>query len=315
METRAVLAEWEGKRLTVWAGTQQPFMVRERVAQALRISEKRVRVVVPLTGGGFGGKHAGEVAVEAARLARASGRPVKLRWTREEEFTWGYFRPAAIIDVRAGAKRDGTMTAWAFRNINSGSAAIDTPYEVPNRRIAFQPAASPLAQGPYRALAATANTFARESHMDDLAHGLDIDPLDFRLAHLHDDRLAVVLNAAAEKAGWRWRRRGAGHGAGIACSSEKDARVATCVEVVAGADRRLEFRRSAPATTSTQVATLASFSLEHAMPAPWPAPRRRQRQPAFSAAALRTTARRSSCRCASRKSRGSISSPWARSSI
>lgn len=243
METRAVLAEWEGKRLTVWAGTQQPFMVRERVAQALRISEKRVRVVVPLTGGGFGGKHAGEVAVEAARLARASGRPVKLRWTREEEFTWGYFRPAAIIDVRAGAKRDGTMTAWAFRNINSGSAAIDTPYEVPNRRIAFQPAASPLAQGPYRALAATANTFARESHMDDLAHGLDIDPLDFRLAHLHDDRLAVVLNAAAEKAGWRRRRRGAGHGAGIACSTEKDARVATCVEVVVRADRRLEIRR------------------------------------------------------------------------
>jgi isoquinoline 1-oxidoreductase len=243
METRAVLAEWEGKRLTVSAGTQQPFMVREHTAQELRMSEKSVRVVVPLTGGGFGGKHAGEVAVEAARLARASGRPVKLRWTREEEFTWGYFRPAAVIDVRSGAKRDGTMTAWEFRNINSGSAAIDTPYEVPNRRMVFQPAASPLAQGPYRALAATANTFARESHMDELAHRLDLDPLDFRLANLRDERLAAVVNAAAEKAGWRQRRRGAGHGTGIACSIEKDSRVATCVEVVAGAHRRLEIRR------------------------------------------------------------------------
>ena len=243
METRAVLAEWEGKRLTVWAGTQQPFMVRDRIAQALRISEKRVRVVVPLTGGGFGGKHAGEVAVEAARLARASGSPVKLRWTREEEFNWGYFRPAAVIDVRSGARLDGTMVAWDFRNINSGSAAIETPYEVPHRRIAFQPAKSPLAQGPYRALAATANTFARESHMDELAHQLDIDPLDFRLSHLRDERLVAVLNAAAEKGSWRRRRRGAGHGTGIACSIEKDARVATCVEVVAGADRRLQIRK------------------------------------------------------------------------
>lgn len=240
METRAVLAEWEGDRLTVWTGTQQPFMVRDRIARLLRLPLEAVRVVVPLTGGGFGGKHTGEIAVEAARLARASGRPVKMRRSRQEEFTWGYFRPAAVIDVHSAATLQGTITAWEFKNFNSGPAAIHTPYGIPNQKIDYQPAASPLAQGPYRALAATANNFARESHMDELAHRLDLDPLELRLTHLHDDRLAAVLRAAAERAGWEKRHRGGGHGTGIAAGMEKDGRVATCVEVLAHSDRRLE---------------------------------------------------------------------------
>jgi nicotinate dehydrogenase subunit B len=243
LETRVVLAEFEGERLTVWTGTQTPFMVRERVARALRMPEDAVRVVVPLTGGGFGGKHTGEVAVEAARLARASGRPVKLRWGRQEEFTWGYFRPAAVIDVRSGATRKGSITGWEFNNFNSGANAIRTPYDIPNQRIDFQPAASPLAQGSYRALAATANCFARESHMDELAHELDLDPLDLRLSHLQDERLATVLRTAAERLGWAKRRRGGGRGMGIAAGVEKDSRVATCVEVLAGGERRLQIVR------------------------------------------------------------------------
>src|SRR5207247_7777905 len=120
-----------------------------------------VRVIVPDMGSGYGGKHTNDAGVEAARLARAAGKPVKVVWTREEEFTWAYFRPAGVIDVTAGARKDGTLTAWEFHNYNSGASALATPYEVPNQRVAFHSTESPLRQGSYRALAATANHFAR----------------------------------------------------------------------------------------------------------------------------------------------------------
>jgi nicotinate dehydrogenase subunit B len=245
METRVALAEWEGDRLTVWTGTQRPFGVREELAEEFGMPETDVRVIVPDTGGGFGGKHAVEVATEAARLARASGRPVKVRWSREEEFAWAYFRPAAVIDVRSGARVDGSLTAWEFVNVNSGAAAIMCPYEVPDQRIEYRPAASPLSQGSYRALAATANHFARESHIDEVAHELGMDPLEFRLRNLTDDRLAAVFQAAAERARWRNRpaEDGSGRGMGIAGGVEKDARVATCVDVRVGPDGRPEILR------------------------------------------------------------------------
>ncbi len=243
LETRAALAEWEGERLTVWTGTQRPFGVREELAEALQVPEAQVRVIVPDTGAGFGGKHTGEAAIEAARLARASGRPVSVTWTRQEEFTWAYFRPAAVIDVRSGATDGGAITAWEFTNINSGEAGILCPYEIPNQRIDFRPADSPLRQGSYRALAATANHFARESHLDELAHEIGTDPLELRLRHLKDDRLAAVFQAAAEGAGLDRAPREFGHGIGIAGGVEKDARVATCIEVRVDADGRVEIVR------------------------------------------------------------------------
>ena len=247
METRSVLAEWDAGRLTIWTGTQTPFRVRAELAGTLGIEESRVRVVVPLTGGGFGGRHVSGPALDAARLARAARRPVRLTWTREEEFRWGYFRPAALIDVRSGAAADGTITAWEFKNTNAGSPAILTPYAIPNQRIDFQPTWSPLPQGAYRALAATANTFARESHMDELAHRLDRDPLELRLACLQDERLAAVLRAAAERCGWSGRVRGGGQGLGIAAGVEKGGRVATCVEVRAEAGRPVQVVRAVTA--------------------------------------------------------------------
>src|SRR5204863_1907518 len=89
LEPRAALAQWtrgaEGDRLTVWTGTQRPFAVRDELVRALGLVPERVRVIVPDTGSGYGGKHTGEVAVEAARLARGAGKPVKLVWSREEE--------------------------------------------------------------------------------------------------------------------------------------------------------------------------------------------------------------------------------------
>jgi len=230
LEVRAALAIWdEDGRLTVWTGTQTPFPVRAQVAAALGMDEDRVRIVVPPTGGGFGGKHAGAVATEAAVMAREIGRPVRVAWSRHEEFTSGTLRPAAVIDVAAGATSTGDLTAWTFTNVNSGPSAIATPYRAPNQRVRYQPASSPLSQGSYRALAATANNFARESHIDVMAHRLGQDPVDFRLRNLTDERLAAVLRAVAERFGWAGRRPGSGRG--IACGLEKDARVATAAEV------------------------------------------------------------------------------------
>ena len=231
LEPRAAFASWQDGKLTVFTGTQRPFGVRAELARAFRIPEDRVRVRVPDTGSGYGGKHTGEAAIEAARLARAAGRPVRLVWTREEEFTWAYFRPAAVIDVRAGARRDGTLTAWELVNYNSGAAGIRTPYEVPNDRTVYQPADSPLRQGSYRALAATANTFARESHIDALASAIGMDPLALRLRNLGNERLRAVLEAAAGRFGWtRWRPAD-GRGIGVACGAEKGGYVAACAEV------------------------------------------------------------------------------------
>jgi isoquinoline 1-oxidoreductase len=224
MEPRAAVAEWSGARLTVWTGTSNPFSVRDQLAQTFRIPPAHVRVVVPDFGGGFGGKHTGEAAIEAARLAKETGKPVKVRWTRAEEFTWAYCRPAALIEVEAALDSSGRLTAWDFANYNSGAAAIDSPYAIPHTRVR---------QGSYRCLAATANNFAREAFMDELAAAAGRDPLDFRLAHLDNQRLKNVLAAAAEKFNWRERSRHKrpGRGVGIACGAEKNSVVAACVEV------------------------------------------------------------------------------------
>jgi nicotinate dehydrogenase subunit B len=230
MEPRAAVAEWKDNKLTVWTGTQRPFGVRGELAEAFRIPEESVRVIVPDTGSGYGGKHTGECAIEAARLARASGKPVKLVWTREEEFTWAYFRPAGVIEVSSGVKNDGTVTAWEFHNYNSGASAIQSKYAFPNQNIQFHNSKSPLRQGSYRGLAATANHFAREVHMDELAQLVGLDPVEFRLQNTQDQRLKAVLEAAAKSFGWGTKKQ-AGRGAGIACGFEKGSYIATAAEV------------------------------------------------------------------------------------
>jgi CO/xanthine dehydrogenase Mo-binding subunit len=238
LEPRAAVAEWHDGALTVWTGTQRPFGVKQELADAFHLPADRVRVIVPDTGSAYGGKHTGEAAVEAARLARAAGKPVKLVWTREEEFSWAYFRPAGVITIRGAAQKDGVITAWDYHNYNSGSSAIRSPYEIANQRVAFHPARSPLRQGSYRGLAATANHFARESHMDDLAYAVGMDPLAFRLKNLRDERLAAVLKAAADRFGWNAHKNSVGPGfsrtgtgSGLACGVEKGGYTACCVEL------------------------------------------------------------------------------------
>jgi isoquinoline 1-oxidoreductase len=236
LEPRAACAVWEGDgggKLTVWTGTQNPFGVRRELAGAFGIDEGSVRVIVPDFGGGFGGKHTGECAAEAARLAKGAGKPVSLRWTREEEFTWAYFRPAAMIEIEASLDGEGKLTSWHHVNINSGGQSMETPYEVGKAQSQFVQSDPPLRHGSYRALAATANTFAREVAMDELAVIAGRDPLAFRLAHLPEGRLKAVLTEAATKFNWdqRLKKKEAGVGYGVACGAEKGGYVAACVEV------------------------------------------------------------------------------------
>jgi isoquinoline 1-oxidoreductase len=230
LEPRAAVAEWSDGGLTVWTATQRPWGVRGELADAFHVPEDKVRVIVPDMGSGYGGKHTGECAIEAARLAKAAGRPVKLAWTRAEEFMWAYFRPAGVIDVRSAVDANGRIVLWEFDNINSGPAGVETPYDIPVRQTLHHPAKTPLRQGSYRALAATANNYVREMHMDEMARALKVDPVEFRMQHLKDDRLRAVLKAAAEKAGWP-KPSQPGRAIGIACGHEKLGYVATVAEL------------------------------------------------------------------------------------
>jgi isoquinoline 1-oxidoreductase subunit beta len=233
MEPRAAVAEWKDGRLTVWAGCDGPYRAQRDLSQELGVPPESVRVIIPDMGGGFGGKHSAEAAIEAARLAKAAGRPVWVRWTRAEEFTWAYCRPAAVIECEAGVDAKGSVVAWDFTNINAGGSAIDTPYEIPNTRVSSVGSDTPLRQGSYRVLAATGNNFARECFMDELAASSGADPLAFRLAHLKNPRLRRVLEEAARRFEWERRKKKVTPelGVGLACGTEKNSVVAACAEV------------------------------------------------------------------------------------
>jgi len=253
LEPRAAVAEWQNGKLTVWTGTQRPFGVQEELMQQFSLPAAQVRVIQPDMGSGYGGKHTGEAAMEAARIAKAIGKPVKVEWTRPEEFTWAYLRPAGLIEIRAGARKDGTLIAWEHHNYNSGPSAIETPYDIANQIVQYHPAKSPLRQGSYRALAATANNFARESHMDAVAHAASVDPLAFRLKNLTNERLRAVLKAAADKFGWAQAKSTPQRGYGLACGTDKGGYIAACAEVEIGSGKTVHVRRVVAAWESGAV--------------------------------------------------------------
>ncbi len=230
IEPRSAVAEWTGDRLTVWMATQSPFMMRSDLARVFSLPEDHVRCLGLDTGVGYGGKTRCQAALEAARLAKVAGKPVRVAWTRPEEMAYNHFRPASVIDVHSGARKDGTLVAWEYHNYNSGPPGMATPYDVPNQLVVSHGCDAPLPQGAYRALAAPVNFWARESHMDELAAALKLDPLAFRLKNATDPRLRAVLETAAQHFGWGGSPA-AGQGFGIAAGTEKGSYVATCAEV------------------------------------------------------------------------------------
>jgi nicotinate dehydrogenase subunit B len=243
LETRAGLAQWDGDTVTVWTGVQRLFGARGEIARAMRIPEANVRVITPESSPCYGGKHNADAGVEAARLARGAGKPVKLVWTREEEFNWAYFRPGGTVEIHSGMAADGKLTAWEFHNYNSGPGALGSPYKIPNKKHQYHVSDSPLRQGSYRGLAATFNHFARESHMDELSYIAKVEPLAFRKMNTDDPRLLAVYDAAARQFGWGKAKTEQGQGFGIAGGMEKLGYVATCAEVRVNPEGRVRVAR------------------------------------------------------------------------
>jgi isoquinoline 1-oxidoreductase len=237
METHTALAEVKDGKAAVWASTQSPFGVKEEVARALGLPAADVHVKPVFVGGGFGGKSASRQAVEAARLAKRVGRPVQVAWTRGEEFFHDTFMPAAIVKVRSGVNGSGNITLWDYTVYFAGSDGAELFYEIPHHkeisRGGWQSSGGshPFGTGPWRAPATNTNSFARESQIDIMAARFGKDPVEFRLAHLKDARMRRVLEAAAQKFGWKPAKAPSGRGCGVACGIRSGAYVATMAEV------------------------------------------------------------------------------------
>jgi nicotinate dehydrogenase subunit B len=237
METHTALAKVEKDKVTVWPSTQRPFGVKEDVAEALGVPAPKVRVIPPYVGGGFGGKSNSHQAVEAARLAKLTGKPVQVAWTREEEFFFDAFRPAAVVKIKSGVTPTKQIVFWAYDVYFAGPRGAQQFYHIPHHRELAHgqnpggPRAHPFATGPWRAPGNNLNTFARESHINIMAAKLGVDPLEFRLQNLQDKRMEKVLQAAAAKFGWKASKAPSGLGFGLACATDAGAYVATMVEV------------------------------------------------------------------------------------
>lgn len=224
METHSAVAVVENGRVTVWAGTQTPFPLKSQVASALGLSADKVRVITPYVGGGFGGKSASQQGIEAARLARAAGVPVRVVWSREEEFFFDTFDPAAVHIIRSGVDAAKKIVFWDNTVVGAGSRGAEHIYDIPHHRTVVRSGwgrnpsgLHPFAVGPWRAPGANANAFARESHIDVMAARAGVDPVEFRLNNLADARMRRVLQAAVKSFGWTPKAGPSGRGVGVAC--------------------------------------------------------------------------------------------------
>jgi len=237
IETHTALANLEGDKLTVWASTQSPFGLQDGIAGELGFDLDKVRVIAPFVGGGFGGKAAYQQGIEAARLAKLSGRPVMLVWTRDEEFFYDSFHPAGVIRVRSGIEKSGMIKLWDYNVYYGGTRGSDTIYDVPNARTTSYRQKEegtrihPFRTGPWRAPNNNSNTFARESQIDIMASTAGIDPLEFRLKNLKDEKMIACWKAVADKFGYVPAKTPSGRGIGMACGTDAGSWVALMAEV------------------------------------------------------------------------------------
>ena len=238
MEPHTALAKIEGNKLTIWASTQTPFPLKDAAASLLGTAPENVRVITPFVGGGFGGKSNIRQALEAARLAKLTGKPVRVAWTRAEEFFYDTFRPAAVVRIKAGVTESGLISFWDYGVYFAGARGSEQFYDIPNHRtMAYgsgwtaPQGAHPFATGPWRAPSNNTNSFARECHIDMLASKAGIDPVEFRLKNLKDERMRRVLQAAADKFGWSSAKAPSGRGYGVACGIDVGTYVAHMAEV------------------------------------------------------------------------------------
>jgi isoquinoline 1-oxidoreductase len=237
IENHTATAVMEEGRMKIWASTQTPFPLKEQIAEILDMPEDRVHVMQTFVGGGFGGKSPGRQAHEAARLAKVTGQPVQVAWTRREEFFYDTYRPAAVVKIKSGMDASGRISLWDYDVLFAGSRGSAQFYDIPHHKTVSsgtgrgEPSAHPFGTGPWRAPANNTNTFARESQIDIMAAAAGIDPLEFRLRNLKDEKFIGVLKAAADKFGWTPAKSPSGKGVGVACGRDADTTVAVMAEV------------------------------------------------------------------------------------
>ena len=251
IETHTALAKIEGGKATVWISTQSPFRNRQQIAQAIGFTAENVRVITPFVGGGFGGKNPAQQAVEAAKLAKITGKPVQVTWSRTEEFFYDTYRPAAVVKIKSGIDSAGKICLWDYNVYFAGSRSAEQFYDVPHNIIRVygggmggEATPHPFATGPWRAPGAPVNVFARESQIDIMAAKAQIDPLEFRLNNISDSRMRKVLQTAADRFGWEKAAAPSGRGYGIACAMDAETYVAEIAEVtVDNASGRVKVKR------------------------------------------------------------------------
>jgi isoquinoline 1-oxidoreductase len=232
-EPYAVLAHVEDGKATLWASTQAPFRVRRTAAEALNIKEDQVHVITPFLGCGFGGKKSGRQITEAVKLSKISGHPVQLAWTRQEEFFYDTFRPAAVVQLKSGLDSKGLITSWACDILFTGSRSSEPIYNIPNFKVKTSSDRNvhPFGTGAWRGPGSNTNVFAMESHTDILAQAAGIDPLSFRRNNLTDERMIRVLEGAANKFGHEITKGPSGSGFGVSCTNYLNSYVATIAQV------------------------------------------------------------------------------------
>ncbi len=243
IEPHTAVAKIEGNKADIWASTQTPFRAQPAAAQVLGFAKENVRVHPAFVGGGFGGKTGAQQVIEAARLAKLAGCPVQVAWTREEEFFFDTFRPAAVIDIDSGLDDKGHITYWDFHGYFAGSRSSEPIYHIPHYRVLSHgrwrggPQVHPFGVGAWRGPGSNTNIFAIESHIDTLANAAGMDPLSFRLANLQDKRMERVIEAAAKKFAHHFsstpgfKTQNNGHGFGIACTNYLGTYVTTMAEL------------------------------------------------------------------------------------
>jgi len=238
IEPHAATAAIEGDRILVWVSSQRPFGDKDEIVRALGLQPQNVRVISPFVGGGFGGKTSNRQAVEAARLAKLTGKPVQVAWSRREEFFYDTFRPAAIVKIKSGITRSGKLTLWDYGVYFAGQRGSEQFYDIPHHRTMVygsgwqgSPGSHPFSTGAWRAPSNNTNTFARESQIDIMASLAGIDPVEFRWLNLKDKKMIGVLRAAAEKIGWKPAKTPSGRGFGVACGMDAGTYVAHIAEV------------------------------------------------------------------------------------
>ena len=237
IETHTALANLEGDKMTVWASAQSPFGLRDEIVSELGFPKEKVRSIAPFIGGGFGGKIAHQQGVEAARLAKLSGKPVMLVWTRDEEFFYDPYHPAGVVRIKSGIDKSGIIQFWDYSVYYSGTRGADTIYNVQNSRITSYDQNSdtvkihPFNTGAWRAPHNNTNTLARESQIEIMASAAGIDPLEFRLKNLKDEKMIACLKAVADKFGYVPGKIPGGRGIGMSCGTDAGTWVAMMAEV------------------------------------------------------------------------------------